>query len=81
MNKYFTIAEMPVVSSTYWNVGHGLAAGDILKDAEGLQTIRNLGKNMAYLLKCLEAGKKPASSCLEQSGRSGPTLFAKAVLR
>ena len=51
MNKYFTIAEMPVVSSTYWNVGHGLAAGDILKDAEGLQTIRNLGKNMAYLLK------------------------------
>lgn len=81
MNKYFTIAEMPVVSSTYWNVGHGLVAGDILKDAEGLQTMRNLGKNMAYLLKCLEAGKKPASSCLEQSGRSGPTLFAKAVLR
>jgi len=58
MNKYFTIAEMPVVSSTYWNVGHGLVAGDILKDAEGLQTMRNLGKNMAYLLKCLEAGKK-----------------------
>jgi multimeric flavodoxin WrbA len=58
MNKYFSIAEMPIVSSTYWNVGHGLAAGDILKDAEGLQTMRNLGKNMAYLLKCLEAGKR-----------------------
>ena len=49
---------MPVVSSTYWNVGQCLVDVDILKDEEGIKTMRNLGKNMAYLLKCLEAGKK-----------------------
>ena len=81
MNKYFTIAEMPVVSSTYWNVGHGLVAGDILKDAEGLQTMRNLGKNMAYLLKCLEAGKKAGIELPGTKREVWTTLFAKAVLR
>ena len=57
LNKYFTINQMPVVSSTYWNMVHGNKPEDVLQDAEGLQTMRNLGRNMAYILKCLQAGK------------------------
>ncbi len=57
LNKYFTINQMPVVSSTYWNMVHGSKAEDVAKDEEGLQTMRNLGRNMAWLLKCIEAGK------------------------
>jgi len=58
MNKYFTIAEMPVISSRYWNMLHGLTPEDAKKDAEGLATMRVLGKNMAYYLKCREAAEK-----------------------
>lgn len=55
--KYFTLHEMPVVSSRYWNMVHGAKAEDVKQDAEGLFTMRELGKNMAYLLRCQEAGK------------------------
>ncbi len=58
LNKYFTIAEMPVVSSSYWNMVHGNRPEEVLQDKEGLQVMRNLGRNMAWLLKCIEAGKK-----------------------
>ncbi|MGN0162705.1 MAG: flavodoxin family protein [Candidatus Ornithomonoglobus sp.] len=58
LNKYFTIRQMPVVSSTYWNMVHGSKPEDVLQDKEGLQSMRNLGKNMAWLIKCIEAGKK-----------------------
>ena len=58
LNKYFTINNMPVVSSRYWNMVHGAKPADVQKDAEGLQVMRTLGRNMAWLLKCLEAGKK-----------------------
>lgn len=58
LNKYFTIQQMPIVSSRYWNMVHGACAEDVKKDEEGLLTMRVLGRNMAYLLKCLEAGKK-----------------------
>ena len=58
MNKYFTIQEMPVVSSRYWNMVHGAKPEDVLQDEEGLYTMRVLGKNMAFLLKCKEAGLK-----------------------
>ena len=58
LNKYFTIAQMPVVSSTYWNQVHGRKAEDVTEDAEGLQTMRNLARNMAWLLQCIEAGKQ-----------------------
>ncbi|MGN1115683.1 MAG: flavodoxin family protein [Candidatus Ornithomonoglobus sp.] len=58
LNKYFTIRQMPIVSSTYWNMVHGSKPEDVLQDAEGLQTMRNLGKNMAWLIKCIDAGKK-----------------------
>ncbi len=57
INKHFTINEMPVVSSSYWNMVHGGQPSDVLQDAEGLQTMANLGRNMAWLLKCIEAGK------------------------
>lgn len=58
INKYFTISRMPVVSSTYWNMVHGGRAEDVAEDAEGLQTARNLARNMAWLLRCIEAGRK-----------------------
>ena len=57
INKYFTISSMPVVSSTYWNEVHGFTAEDVERDPEGLQTMRNLGKNMAFLIKAITAQK------------------------
>ncbi len=58
LNKYFTISNMPVVSSNYWNMVHGSSPEDVLKDEEGLQIMRGIGNNMAWLLKCIELGKK-----------------------
>ena len=57
LQKYFTISQMPVVSSTYWTMVHGKEPEDVLKDEEGLQTMRNLASNMAWMLRCIEAGK------------------------
>ena len=57
LNKYFTIARMPVVSSQYWNSVHGNTPEEVLQDKEGLQTMRTLGDNMAWLVKCIAAGK------------------------
>ena len=58
LNKYFTISGMPVVSSQYWNQIHGNTAEEASKDAEGLQTMRTLGRNMAFLLKSISLGKE-----------------------
>ena len=58
LNKYFTISGMPVASSTYWNQVHGFTAEDVEKDLEGLQTMRNLGRNMAFLIKAIAAQKE-----------------------
>ncbi len=58
MNKYFTISQMPVISSRYWNMVHGAKPEDVLQDLEGLQTMRILGRNMAFFLKCKDAGLK-----------------------
>jgi multimeric flavodoxin WrbA len=58
LNKYFTISEMPVISSQYWNMVHGSNPEEVKKDLEGLQTMRTLGRNMAWFLKCREAGEK-----------------------
>ena len=57
LNKYFTISNMPVVSGTYWNQIHGNTPEETLQDLEGLQNMRYLGYNMAWLLKCIELGK------------------------
>lgn len=56
LNKYFTISGMPVVSSQYWNCAHGAVPGEVLQDAEGMQVMRTLGRNMAWLLKNLQQG-------------------------
>lgn len=57
MNKYFGIAGMPCVGSTYWNELHGFTHDDLMRDEEGMQTLRNLAHNMAWLLRCIEAGR------------------------
>lgn len=56
--KHLTISQMPVVSSTYWNMVHGNTPDEVRQDLEGLQTMRNLARNMAWLLKCIDAGKQ-----------------------
>ncbi len=53
LNKYFTISGMPVASSTYWNQVHGFTAEDVRKDLEGLQTVRNLARNMTFLIRAI----------------------------
>ena len=58
LNKYFTDAGMPVASSQYWNSVHGRAAGEASQDAEGLQTMRTLARNMAFLMKSIALGKE-----------------------
>ena len=58
LNKYFTISGMPVASGTYWNQVHGFTSEDVLKDKEGLQTMRNLARNMAFLIKSIGDGKE-----------------------
>ena len=57
LNKYFTINQMPIVSSTYWNNAFGAVPGEAEQDAEGMATMRNIAKNMAWLLRCIEAGR------------------------
>ena len=57
-NKYLMINEMPVVSSQYWTMVHGNSPEEVRQDAEGMQTMRILGKNMAWLLRCIEAGRQ-----------------------
>ena len=58
LNKYFTISGMPVASSQYWNQVHGSAPEQVRKDEEGMQTMRTLGNNMAWLIKCIKLGKE-----------------------
>lgn len=57
LNKYFTISSMPVASSTYWNQVHGFSAEDVQKDLEGLQTLRNLARNMSFMIKAFADAK------------------------
>lgn len=73
INKYFTISSMPVVSSTYWNEVHGYTAADVERDKEGLQTMRNLGRNMAFLIKAIAAAKQTEG--LPQQERNVFTSF------
>ncbi|MBQ7246446.1 MAG: flavodoxin family protein [Firmicutes bacterium] len=58
LNKYFTISGMPVASSTYWNQVHGFTADDVKKDLEGLQTMRNLARNMSFMIKAIADAKE-----------------------
>ncbi len=76
MNKYFTIQEMPVASSRYWNMVHGAVPEQVEEDLEGLYTMRVLGRNMAYLLKCQEAAKKAGVALPERE----PAIFTNFVV-
>lgn len=69
LNKYFTISNMPVVSSQYWNQVHGTNPEEVKQDLEGMQTMRILGNNMAWLLKAIEAGKKVGINVPEKEAK------------
>ncbi len=69
MNKYFTISEMPVISSLYWNMAHGFTPEEIRQDLEGMQIMRTLGRNMAWFLKCKEAGLRAGVELPKQEER------------
>ncbi len=66
MNKYFGLMQMPIINSRYWNMVHGARPEDVVKDEEGMQVMRILGKNMAWFLKCKEAGAKAGIPLPEQ---------------
>ena len=68
VNKYFGICSMPIATSTYWNEVHGSKAEDVEKDKEGLQTMRNLGRNMAFLMKSIQLGKEKYSLPKNEKG-------------
>jgi len=70
LNKYFTISNMPVVSSQYWNMVHGNTPEEVKQDLEGMQTMRMLGKNMAWLLKSIQVGKEAGISLPEKEPRA-----------
>lgn len=74
LNKYFTISGMPVASSTYWNQVHGFTAEDVRKDAEGLQVMRNLARNMAFLIRAIAAEKEQHG--LPEVERGATTSFS-----
>jgi len=59
LNKYFTISLMPVVASQYWNMVHGFTPEDVRQDLEGMQIMRTLGNNMAWMLKSIQTGSQP----------------------
>ena len=67
LNKYFTISSMPVVSSTYWNNVFGANGEDAMQDAEGMAVMENIGKNMAWMLKCIQAGTEQGITPPDQS--------------
>ncbi|MDE6685012.1 MAG: flavodoxin family protein, partial [Duncaniella sp.] len=70
INKYFTISAMPIVSSTYWNEVHGFTAKDVEDDLEGLQTMRNLAVNMAFMLRGIELARQEAAGMPAQERNS-----------
>lgn len=65
LNKYFANDLMVMLGSTYWNMVHGMTPDEVKEDREGMQTMRNLGRNMAWILKCIKAGEKSGISLLD----------------
>ena len=68
LNKYFSISGMPIATSTYWNKVHGFTAEDVKKDAEGLQTMRNLARNMSFMIKAIADAKEKYGMPQVESG-------------
>ncbi len=77
MNKYFGISQMPIISSVYWNNVHGFTPDDVRQDLEGMQVMRMLGRNMAYYLKCIEAGKEKGIEPPEREEKACRTNFIR----
>lgn len=75
LNKYFTISSMPIAASTYWNMVHGASAADAELDLEGLETMRNLARNIAFLIKSIALGKEKYGMPLRE--KSSVTNFIK----
>jgi multimeric flavodoxin WrbA len=70
LNKYFTISNMPIVSSQYWNMVHGNTPEEVMQDLEGMQTMRTLGKNMAWLLKSIQSGREAGVTLPEKEPKA-----------
>ena len=77
LNKYYGLMHMPVVSSSYWNEVHGHKPSEVVQDLEGMQTMRNLGKNMAWLLKCIDAGRENGVKDPERPAKPDMTNFIR----
>ena len=75
INKYFGLLQMPIVTSQYWNMVHGAKPEEVKQDLEGMQIMRTLGRNMAFFLKCKEAGIKAGVKLLEVE----PTVFTNFI--
>ena len=75
INKYFGISQMPIISTRYWNMVHGTNPDEVKQDLEGMQAMRILGRNMAYYLKCIAAGKKADVKLPEQE----KTIFTNFI--
>lgn len=75
VNKYFALMQMPIISSRYWPIVHGATPEQVKKDLEGMQAMRILGKNMAFFLKCKEAGLKAGIAMPEQE----PVTFTNFI--
>ncbi len=76
LNKYPTIAAMPVVSANYWNMVHGNTPEEVRQDLEGMQNMRDLGRNMAWMLKCIEAG---AAAGIKPPVSAEPKVFTNFI--
>lgn len=77
LNKYFGITQMPIISSRYWNMVHGSDSNEVLKDEEGMQVMRMLGRNMAYYLKCIQSGKENGIEKPKQEDKINFTNFIR----
>ncbi len=75
LNKYFSISNMVIATSQYWNQVHGNRPEEVLQDAEGLQTMRTLGQNLAWLIKCIEAGKRQGIALPVYEPRQGTNFI------
>lgn len=73
--KHFTLLQMPIISSQYWNMVHGNTPEEVLQDKEGLQIMRTLGRNMAWFLKCKEAGAAAGVPLPEREPRRGTNFI------
>ncbi|MBR3743158.1 MAG: flavodoxin family protein, partial [Clostridia bacterium] len=77
MNKYFLHGQLPVISSRYWNMVHGNTPEEVMQDEEGLQIMRQLGRNMAWFLKLKEAGREAGIPLPEQEEKRIATSFIR----